>query len=314
MDTRTETKERDAVSLSEQRALLIEDIRSRVAVLRARSSLILAAIGASLMVAAAVVIFAGRLTSIDAQAVSKTDNIKRDLAASYDRISELNVHKEYSIVDEIRDVLSRVWLSVEAGERTSPSGASPNSPPGSPAVSGPDLKVMSHQYQDLDNKISKLAEAFRQSRPGQLVTGASLERLTSLELDRIKALYEALNEAQKKEATAEQGYSDWRYIVATAITRVGVVLIIVFLVQILMGLYRYNTRLIAFYHTRQDLLSVWDGNPKTLKALHEIISAPKVDFGKEPKHPLEDVLITLGAKIDSVLPKSDKGRAEPPSR
>ena len=68
-----------------------------------------------------------------------------------------------------------------------------------------------------------------------------------------------LHEAWEKELLSQRGYSDSRYIIATAITRIGVVLVIIFLAQVLIGLYRYNTRLITFYNSRRDLLQVWDG-------------------------------------------------------
>jgi hypothetical protein len=112
--------------------------------------------------------------------------------------------------------------------------------------------------------------------------------------------------AWAKELQSERGYNDWKYITATAITRVGVVLIIIYLVQILMGLYRYNMRLAAYYNAKHDVLTLWDGNSATLKRLDEIIGPPKVDFGKEPKHPLEDLLKAVGSKIGSAVSRAKK--------
>jgi hypothetical protein len=115
----------------------------------------------------------------------------------------------------------------------------------------------------------------------------------------ISKLQSLIDTAWKKELETEHGYNDWKYITATAITRVGVVLIIVFLVQILLGLYRYNTRLAAYYNARRDLLTLWNGDPKTLTMLDKVLAPPKIEFGREPKHPLEDVLKAVGEKARS---------------
>ena len=135
---------------------------------------------------------------------------------------------------------------------------------------------------------------------------AGVEQLIDREKEQIGKLDALLGLAWAKELQSERGYNDWKYITATAITRVGVVLIIIYLVQILMGLYRYNMRLAAYYNAKHDVLTLWDGNSATLKRLDEIIGPPKVDFGKEPKHPLEDLLKAVGSKIGSAVSRAKK--------
>jgi Tfp pilus assembly protein PilO len=124
--------------------------------------------------------------------------------------------------------------------------------------------------------------------------------------ERIVKLNALLEPAWKKELETQRGYSDWHYIAATAITRVGVVLIIIYLVQILIGLYRYNTRLATYYSAKQDVLGLWDGNPTSLKRLDEIMGSPKFDFGKEPRHPLEDLLKAAGSKMGAAVSRAKK--------
>jgi hypothetical protein len=114
---------------------------------------------------------------------------------------------------------------------------------------------------------------------------------TALEQDQ-----KLLKEAWTKQLTSEHGYSDTRYLIATAIARIGVILVIVFLVQLLIGLYRYNTRLITFYSSRHDALQLWDGKAATIDKLQKIMF-PNIDFGREPKHPLDDLMRQLIAKI-----------------
>jgi hypothetical protein len=130
-----------------------------------------------------------------------------------------------------------------------------------------------------------------------------LSRIKKLDTDtkdqmlQLESISKLQDEILRKELLPNERIGDWHYIAATAITRVGVVLIIVFLVQILMGLYRYNTRLMTYYSSRRDLLTLWEGDQKALKPLEQIMAPPKIDFGKEPKHPLEDLLKAIGSKL-----------------
>ena len=120
--------------------------------------------------------------------------------------------------------------------------------------------------------------------------GGDASTLVELEKREIDRLAELLNSAWKKELGTDKGNSDWKYITATAITRVGVVLIIIYLVQILMNFYRYNTRLVTYYNSRRDLLTLWDGKQRNMTSLEAALSPARIDFGKEPKHPFEDLI------------------------
>jgi hypothetical protein len=248
--------------LFSNRSDVIREIDERVDSLRERANLILAIIGGSLLAAAIIVIFAGRLTSIDASAVSMTDKLgselaveKKDLAvlyriqSNYDRLDELN--RKLSLTPEEDKERKALVGDLPSGSRFIGNEALPSS--------------------------SSSAATMIAKQEGQI------EKTTQL-----------FDDAWKKEVNADHGYSDWRYVVATAITRIGVVLIIVFLVQILMGLYRYNTRLITYYNSRRDLLVLWEGKAEGLKTLDNFLASPKIDFGKEPKHPLEDIIRAAG--------------------
>ena len=115
-----------------------------------------------------------------------------------------------------------------------------------------------------------------------------------------------LDESWRLDLTSAKGYNDTRYIIATAITRVGVVLIIVYLVQVLISLFRYNSRLITFYNARRDVLMLWDGKPEHVDPLRGMME-PKFDFGREPKHPIEDIIKQVVDKIPTgPTTKSDK--------
>jgi hypothetical protein len=119
--------------------------------------------------------------------------------------------------------------------------------------------------------------------------------------DRLQGLQVLYQQAWLREVQAEHGYGDTKYLVATAVTRVAVVFIIVFLVQILINLYRYNTRLGTFYTSNRDALQLWDGKTTKFADLQKVL-APNIDFGKEPKHPIEEIVRQVISKIPTLGP------------
>jgi hypothetical protein len=251
------------------RAIVMQEIDQRIGRLTNRTSGILVAIAFALVAAAFVVLFAGRLTSLDAEAVSNVDRAKSELAEATRALSRLyRYHTLFQQMDTLGKRLDE-----------------------NPSLSARD--DLQKQISDRRREIEFLSRE-SVSMPSDALSASSMIAAQQKDVDSIRSL---LDEVWKKELLQDRGYGDWRYIVATAITRVGVVLIIVFLVQILMGLYRYNTRLVAYYSSRRDLLTLWDGNQKTLKPLDQVLAPPRVDFGKEPKHPLEDIIRAMGSKL-----------------
>jgi hypothetical protein len=253
------------------RLTVMQEIDERVGRLRNRTSMILAAIGVALVAAAFVVLFAGRLTSIDAEAVSNVDRAKSELAEATQALTRLYRLQLYN--QELDDLKKEM--------RDRPTN---------------DLAKQIVEKQREYNINFGTSSRDPGAAPSDLKSATSMVETQQKEVENLRAL---LDDVRKKDLLSDRGYSDWRYIVATAITRVGVVLIIVFLVQILMGLYRYNTRLVAYYSSRRDLLTLWEGDHKTLKSLDAVLAPPRVDFGKEPKHPLEDIIKAVGSKLNS---------------
>src|SRR5215471_5600363 len=257
----------DNVMIAERLTVMLE-IRERVRRLRLRTTGILTTMGLALVGAAIIVVFAGSLTSIDATAVSNVDKVKSDLSEEQRQLSRL--YQMQSALLQLQDAKATAGKESEVArlERQIFGGASSS---GSLPTELPAVQQMIDQGKERIDKLNKLLET-----------------------------------AWTKELDTQHGYSDWKYITATAITRVGVVLIIIYLVQILMGLYRYNMRLATYYNAKRDVLTLWDGTPASLKRLDDIVGPPKFDFGKEPKHPLEDLLKALGSKIGSSVSRAKK--------
>lgn len=92
------------------------------------------------------------------------------------------------------------------------------------------------------------------------------------------------------------------------LTRFGAVLVVLFLTQILVGLYRYSLRISAFYDSRADMLEIFradaDGVLSDFGVIGEIMSPDNYDFGKSPNSPagmavgLAKEIARAGRKVD----------------
>ncbi len=270
------------------RLLVVIDIDKRLQRLRKRTNVILWAISISLVAAALVVLFAGQLTSIDAAAVNYTDKLKSEIASANRNISNLflyqNIYKQVDNLNRQIDEISKLKAPDKA-----------------------QLDKLEKDKQDLIKMLPRESFGLDDVRPRDSEQTALLVQ----EQEKFKAaLLKHYDTAWEKDINGDRGVdrglSEWRYLIATAITRVGVILIIVFLVQILLGLYRYNTRLSTYYHTVRDTIILWDGKFDKLDEMKELVREPRIDFGKEPKHPLEDIIRGIAGRINDEIEKQKK--------
>lgn len=97
--------------------------------------------------------------------------------------------------------------------------------------------------------------------------------------------------------------SDIRYLVTLIASKVGAVVLLLFLVRIFVHLYRYLLRLSAFYDARADCLqaSSSDSAADLIEYL-KFFSSDKLDFGKSPDSPV-DQAIELSKDIISATSK-----------
>jgi hypothetical protein len=84
-------------------------------------------------------------------------------------------------------------------------------------------------------------------------------------------------------------------LVSAIATRVGSIILLLFLVRILVPLYRYNIRLAFFYDARADALD-WirlsnnEGDEELFEKLTHHLSPDSIDFGKAPASPTQELL------------------------
>jgi hypothetical protein len=90
-------------------------------------------------------------------------------------------------------------------------------------------------------------------------------------------------------------------------TRAGAVLILMFLVQILVALYRYNVRLANFFDGRADALQLMNNeDEKKFHALVGTLGGDTIEFGKVPKTPTEQVAVLATKALELAQAQSKK--------
>ena len=132
-------------------------------------------------------------------------------------------------------------------------------------------------------ELQRATEALRESKGA---SPSDVDRLTSrfsaveaATADQIKAIREAF--------AAPNMMSVW----STISTRIASVLLLLFLVQILVTMYRYSIRLAAFYDARADILQL--SPPLDSIKFEDIVRAlspDALDFGREPKSPAQHAI------------------------
>lgn len=79
-------------------------------------------------------------------------------------------------------------------------------------------------------------------------------------------------------------------IYTSLLTRVSILAILVFLVQILTSMYKYNMRLASHYKARADALNLTNaGGVRQIGDLVDLLMPKNIDFGTPPKTPMEHV-------------------------
>jgi hypothetical protein len=88
-------------------------------------------------------------------------------------------------------------------------------------------------------------------------------------------------------------------------TRVGAVLLLIFLVQILVPVYRYTLRLSSFYSSRADALSlVGNRTDFNLSETGSLLSPDGIEFGKPPPAMIEQVAKSIVAAQSRIVKQS----------
>jgi hypothetical protein len=92
-------------------------------------------------------------------------------------------------------------------------------------------------------------------------------------------------------------------------TRIAVIVLVIFLVQVLVNLYRYNMRLAAFHDARAHALTIALASGQSpaswlpdFRDLAATLSPSEVDFGRAPNVPAKD-LVDLTREVVRAAPR-----------
>jgi hypothetical protein len=75
----------------------------------------------------------------------------------------------------------------------------------------------------------------------------------------------------------------------STVLRISIAGLLIFLTQILIQLYRFNSRLIVFYSSRRDAILMGGVDAESAREWAEIFAPANLDFGREPRHPFQEI-------------------------
>jgi len=150
----------------------------------------------------------------------------------------------------------------------------------------------------------------------ETVPDSSLSEAGAQFLDALKELRSRWFELERQKAEAEtSAIQDGRNTTSALedkawlslnITRIGTIIIVLFLVQVFITMYRYNTRLSAFYRARAHALKLylWGfDHTEDFSRLVENFTPYAVDFAKGPTSPSEQIV----KAVNNIVSSAGKG-------
>lgn len=151
-----------------------------------------------------------------------------------------------------------------------------------------EVKSLASQINDLDKEKS-------QEVSDKLGT---LEKKIESIVPTADKIVEAMPEEQEQKKELNNRIS-----IFSMITRVTVGILLIFLIQILVKMYRYNVRLAAFYEARADALQLASNlNSVAVERAAKLLSPEAIDFGEMPEPPSKQV-IELVKQVGGLLKK-----------
>jgi len=134
------------------------------------------------------------------------------------------------------------------------------------------------------------------------------ERTVSLE-NQLQDLQRELKQTEVAGVESVSKQDQLSRVISAIATRIGSVVILLFLVKILVPLYRYNMKLAYYFDARADALELLTADAKeerTVTAFEQLLSTLSpagIDFGPSPQSPSEEALELAKQIINSKLGK-----------
>ena len=250
-------------TLTPELACVVTQLFERAQSMMNRATVVLLIIISVLVVTGVFIVFAGKIAGIGASGVDLMADMKRDRDAIEEEIKELEREIEF----EESERLSQKAPDESREEYVTDRAVSSV---GIPVVSASVARGLRHAR--LTDELRKVNTEIRSSRETLLNSGVG----------------EGMNGAGMLESIA-----DPKLLLAAGLTRLGVLVVAIYLVQILVNLYRYNTRVATYYLASADSILVGGKDASSVKTLIEVLY-PKVGFGKMPTTMWEKAMESLG--------------------
>lgn len=257
--------------LSEHRALAYSELRTRGQRLRSLNVWLLILMVAVLISAAGFIVFAGQIAGKDTQSLDSMRNLSTSITTTSENIEKLETERG-------DQSLSKIKVEREL-EDTTISGA---------------------KKQDLLDKGDRAKLKFETLSKQITRLETELERQRKMASDLESSLY-SVNTGAKDPVTATN------LLVAAGITRFGVLAVVIYLVQILVGLYRYNAQLAGHYLAHADAVLLSGSSIKEMGVLSNQLQ-PHVSFGKPVETMPEKMIEKMGNIFKATIEKTTQGK------
>ena len=243
---------------------LARDLRARAGQLRRYSFFALAGIVALLVVAVLVIIFAGFIAGLG---VGQTEG---------ERVQAL-LNSEQSALDLSRNAYDRNRRQIEEYKRQL-------SGPGEPETENSEQSRLGLRWQRKETEIEVATLERKQVTLQQIIKGHE-RTIEAIFVARMQFIQDDII----SQAADQDGISNLNLLIASGITRFGILFMMIFIMQVLINLYRYTMRLSAYYLSQADAFLLAHDDNEALERIVPLLSPAQVDFGKPPNTPLEQL-------------------------
>ncbi|MEO1110112.1 MAG: hypothetical protein AAFX90_19535 [Pseudomonadota bacterium] len=318
---------------SERNAALVEDLKNRADSLYSFGSAIIFIILIVLVFGALIVIFAGRITAWGIEEFNPYSSVKGEYDQIQQSLSTLN-----SNILRLRTSLNETVFQYNINKDNC-IGFSYKDTRLPHNVISDYIEEYNEYTKTLQKPLSIEKWSYEKSVSIASAYCTDLDRLDKLEAentvlsDRLKSLSsnmskyhdsiltefgkrKAVLDEQRVEGTTNVGTSlnvpeqnNYQILLTSTVTRFGVLAIIIYLVQILIGLYRYNAMVAAHYRSSADLLVLSDNlEHSRMKNLQSILK-PDIQYGKAPTSIPEKVAEGVATVANGARRKKRKQKA-----
>lgn len=332
--------------MSADAKFVVEFLQQSIAETKARAGWILRLIMLLLVAGVLVIVFAGRITSLDLVASDAASSIERELATLNNRRDRLEKSNQdlFERQNLRMTALEAAQINLEISTQTGEIDIS-NSEIGKFLVSFQENLEFRDYIISSFGTMPDFLELVRASEVALERDGVDISEDLQLEIVRKSALsyfqsivrevrkdnnlalrnagqvlkdnerrakiQELIDEETQKriEAIASPGEQSSSFLVASAITRFGIVAIIIYIIQVLVALYRYNMRLASFYGSRLKAVIQGQNKDSSIDFFAKLFDTAQINFGKDISGPTQDIKEV----IQSAIEQAGKAWAKSPS-